>query len=377
MLTGHLSNAHYAHVDLQTQPGYGEIVALQQHFYMNKSKKINLALQGGGSHGAFTWGVITRLLEHGDLSIEGISGCSSGAVNGALLAYGTTVAKDADSVLTPLNEFWRELGEVFTHIFTPCNELMGFPGLGENSSAFMLQWFTGMLTQFMSPYVFNPADLNPLRDLLEAHIDFDRLRQNDRIKLFVAATHVRSSKLKIFERNEITVDHILASACLPSIHHAVKIDDEIFWDGGLAGNPPIYPLIFNCHAPDIIIILVNPLQKEPVLDSIEQIREHTAEIAFNSAFMREMRAISFSKRTIRNSWLPLGPLERKLRNIRIHLISAENYISDSDAGSRYNASPNLLRKLHLAGYECAEHWLAENYCHIGHTGSIELETVFE
>ncbi len=345
---------------------------------MKKSKTVNLALQGGGSHGAFTWGVVAKLFEHDNLDIEGISGCSSGAVNGALLAYGVAAAENNDSVLTPLNEFWNELGDIFTKIFTPCDKLMGFPMMRDNSSSFTLQWFLGMLSQFISPYVFNPANLNPLRDLLEAHIDFSLLRKQDRIKLFIAATNVQTGKLKIFERDKITVDHILASACLPSVHHAVKIDKEIFWDGGLAGNPPIYPLIFDCQSSDIIIILVNPLKRQTALNSAEQIRERAAEIAFNSNFMREMRAISFSKRKIRNTWI-MGPLERQLNKSRIHIISAEEYVCELSAKSRYDASPRLLRKLYQAGYECAEHWLEENYDHIGGTGggSIELEALFE
>lgn len=344
---------------------------------MTASTPVNIALQGGGSHGAFTWGVLARLLKQENIIIDGISGCSSGAINGSLLAYGLSKSKNRHDIMVPMNDFWHELGNVFNDIFTPANKLLNSHIIGNQSSVLALDWFLEM-SQLVSPYVFNPSDMNPLRELLTSHINFKKLKASNDTKLFIAATNIKTSKLKIFERQEISIDHVLASACLPSIHHAINIDGEIYWDGGFSGNPPVFPLIFNCLAQDIIIVLIHPLTRESIPDNAERIRERINEIAFKANFMREMRAITFSKRQIKEgSLIPMGSLERKLNNIRIHIISADDYIAGLEPKSRYNASPELLNNLYESGYECADNWLTKNHEYIGKQSSIELEELFE
>lgn len=269
----------------------------------SRRKSINLALQGGGSHGAFTWGVLDRLLEDGRIGIEGISGASSGAMNATVLAYGMARngragARDA------LREFWEQIASEFSEIFRAPVELPGLDMFSESDLP-MLDTYLA-LTETFSPYQLNPLDMNPLRDLVKDFIDFEYLKKHPNVKLFIAATQVRTGKLKIFDNNTITIDALLASACLPSIHRAIEIEGELYWDGGFTGNPPVFPLIFNCRQRDIIIILLHPLERTELPTTAEQIRERTSELGFSTAFMREMRAIAFSKKITGNDWSKSG-----------------------------------------------------------------------
>ena len=336
---------------------------------LKKPISINLALQGGGSHGAFTWGVVKRLVKENNFDIEGISGTSSGAVNASMLAYGLTIYKEEPDFV--LDEFWTELGHLFSSIFTSSDNFFKFPLFGEASNPYMLEMFLNM-SQSFSPYIFNPNDMNPFRDLLNNHIDFDELRETNHTKLFIAATNIKTSKLKIFKRNELTSDHILASACLPSLHHPITIDGQTYWDGGFSGNPPLYPLIFNCNSSDLIIVLLQPLSKEAIPETAKEIRERMHDIAFHSTFMREMRAISFSKQFIDKKSVIKGALEKRLDKLRIHIIHADEDLKDLDHKSKYNASPDLLNHLRDAGYECADKWLKANCNFIGKKSSIDL-----
>ncbi len=328
---------------------------------LKKPVSINLALQGGGSHGAFTWGVLDRLSKESHLNVEGISGTSSGAVNATLFAYGLTNDKENPNAI--LDDFWSDLGKLFSSIFTSSDNFMQRP---------ILDMFLNM-TQSFSPYMFNPTDMNPLRDLLNKNIDFEKLRNTNQTKLFIAATNIKTSKLKVFKRKELTAEHILASACLPSVHHAITIEGETYWDGGFTGNPPLYPLIFNCESSDLLIILLQPLIKESVPDTANKIRERIYDIAFHSNFMREMRAISFSKKFIEEHYLLKGALEKRLNNLRIHIIHAEDVLNNLEKKSKYDASPELLNYLRDTGYQSADKWLKNNCGLIGKKSSTSLE----
>ncbi len=337
---------------------------------LNKPVSINLALQGGGSHGAFTWGVLKRLTKETHISIEGISGTSSGAVNACLLAYGlSNKDKNPDAAL---DFFWSELGELFSSIFTSSDIFLKFPLSAASNNPYILEMFSNM-SQSFSPYLFNPNDMNPFRELLKKSINFEKLRQTNETQLFIAATNIKTSKLKIFKRDEITAEHILASACLPSLHHAITIDDETYWDGGFTGNPPLYPLIFNCKSDDLLIVLLQPLIKESIPHSANEIRERMYDIAFHSNFMREMRAISFSKQFIKKHYFLKGALERRLDKLRIHIIHADEDLKGLDNKSRYDASPDLLTHLRDAGYQAADKWLHKNCAYIGKKSSTSLD----
>jgi NTE family protein len=337
---------------------------------LKKPVSINLALQGGGSHGAFTWGVIKRLIKESHINIEGISGTSSGAVNASLYAYGLSNTKNAPD--TAIDFFWTELGKLFSSIFTSSDNFLKFPLLSDASNSTVLEMFLNM-SQSFSPYIFNPNDMNPFRELLNKSIDFEKLRATNHTQLFIAATNIKNSKLKIFKRNELTAEHILASACLPSLHHAITIDGETYWDGGFTGNPPLYPLVFDCNSSDLLIVLLQPLIKVSIPETASQIRERMYDIAFHSNFMREMRAISFSKQFIQKNNILKGALEKRLDNLRIHIIHADEDLKEFDSNSRYNASPDLLNHLRDAGYKCADKWLKKNCGFIGKKSSTSLD----
>jgi len=333
---------------------------------------INLALQGGGSHGAFTWGVLDRLLEEECLEIEGISGASSGAMNATVLAYG--MAKNGrDGARAALRDFWGRIANEFSEIF---HAPVQIPGLGmfSDTESPMLDTYLA-LTETFSPYQLNPLDMNPLRKVVEDCIDFDYLKQHPGMKLFIGTTQVRTGKLKIFDNATINIDALLASACLPSIHRAIEIDGELYWDGGFSGNPPVFPLIFNCRHRDIIIVLLHPLEKMELPTTAEEIRERTTELGFSTAFMREMRAIAFSKKIIEND-SKSGHLEDRMKNINIHLIRDQALLTRYKSRSKYNTLPSFINKLYQEGYAIGNSWLENHLGTLGKNSSVNLAEIF-
>lgn len=338
-----------------------------------KNRTINLALQGGGSHGAFTWGVLDCLLEDGRLEFEGISGSSSGAINAAILADGL-VKGGKEGARDALRNFWERVSTEFSEIFSGPFYMSLLDLFNETEHPALNAYLS--LTKTFSPYQLNPMDMNPLRDLVAEIIDFKNLQKRCPVKLFVAATHVRTGKLKIFENNEITIDSLMASACLPSIHRAVEINGESYWDGGFAGNPPVFPLIFNCRNNDIVIVLLHPLEIEETPVTAEEIQERASQLSFNTAFLREMRAIAFSKKMISKDWMPSGKLESRMHNINIHLIQDQALSSQYNSKSRYNTLPSFIRMFYREGYATAEVWLENNFQQLGTKSSIDLTALF-
>lgn len=336
-------------------------------------QNINLALQGGGSHGAFTWGVLDRLLAEPHLTIEGISGASSGAMNAVVLADGL-LCGGRDGARAALREFWDQITVMFNDLFRPTAQLANWL-MFEIGAPFSLQSYLA-LTQAFSPYQLNPLNFNPLRELLESSIDFERLRNNQSIKLFVAATQVRTGKLRLFRERELCVDALLASACLPSLHHAVTIDGEAYWDGGYAGNPPVFPLIFDCDSDDVMIVIVQPLERTELPLTAEAIHMRAAELSFNTAFLREMRAITFSKQQINGDWLTLGKLERRLDRLNVHLVQNQELMEQLDPGSGYESPPAFIESLYEQGYASGERWLASNRQQLGKRSSVDLTALF-
>ncbi|HEX4407153.1 MAG TPA: patatin-like phospholipase family protein [Xanthobacteraceae bacterium] len=332
-------------------------------------KTINLALQGGGSHGAFAWGVLDRLLEDGRLEFEGITATSAGAMNATVTAYGLTIG-GRDGARQALAEFWKRISKAgASSPLQPSflDSLMNNRSL-ENSPAFL---FFDFMTRLMSPYQFNPMNVNPLRDVLEATVDFDRLRKDNAVKLFLCASNVRSGKVKIFRNNEITSSAVLASGCLPFLFQAVEIDGESYWDGGYMGNPAIYPLIYGCESADVVIVHINPIERDEIPRTAAHILNRLNEISFNSSLMREMRAIAFVTKLIDAGGVADG--DKKLKRILVHSIEAEALMKDLGVVSKLNVDWRFLTYLRDLGRERADEWLKANFDKLNVESSIDIQ----
>ncbi|NBC09888.1 MAG: patatin-like phospholipase family protein [Bacteroidetes bacterium] len=332
-------------------------------------KKLALALQGGGSHGAITWGVLDRLLEEEDIELEGFSGTSAGAMNAAVLAYGLHLEGRAKAKAL-LNTFWRRASEAAAlSPMQPAPWDMLFGGGNMDYSPGFLAGETASL--YLSPYQVNPFDINPLRDILESIVDFESLRHCDATQLFVCATNVRRGRAKVFDLPHISVDAVMASACLPTIFKAVTIDGEDYWDGGYMGNPPIFPLI-DAGCTDIMLVQINPINIENTPRTSSEIRDRINELSFNSSLMLEMRRIAFVDRLL-DQGVELG---EDFHKIFLHNIDPEAEVQDLNLSSKLNASWPFLQQLKAIGREKAEAWLAQHKDKIGIEHSTDIRGTF-
>mgnify|MGYP005991488755 CR=1 FL=1 len=329
--------------------------------------RMNLALQGGGAHGAFAWGVLDRLLEEGSFFPEAISGTSAGAMNAILLAHGWQRG-GADGARELLDEFWNKVS-----LSSPSQLLSS--QLPDAQFSSMTGWMLDIL-RYVSPYDLNPLDVNPLRSLLSELIDFDQLRKDSPCKLFIAATAVNTGKIRLFRENELTVEHALASACLPTLHQAIDIDGECFWDGGFSGNPAVYPLIFDCDAKDIMLVLLQPMQLDSVPTSSQAINQRVTELGFQSTFMREMRAISYSIQQAKKRFFFGSSMERRFKALRFHLIESGEVLSSLEGSSKYDTRQSFLQELKLKGRDEADVWLQRNSSAIGVKSSCDVQSLF-
>jgi len=339
-----------------------------------RTRVVNLALQGGGSHGAFTWGVLDRLLEDERIEFEGISGTSSGAMNAVVLADGL-VKGGRDGARQALARFWES---VASH--APINQLPASllqpRGGGTDGGLSPIAKAVAALARDFSPYQLNPLDLNPLRRIVTEQIDFERLRAESELQLFVAATQVSTGKLRLFRTAELSVDALLASACLPSLHHAIEIDGEAYWDGGYSANPAVFPLFYECESADVIVVLLHPLTRTPTPHTAEDIRNRVSELGFNSTFLREMRTIAQATEQSEQALLPWGRLERRLRRMNYHLIEAEALVSRLAIDSQLNAHLPFIMKLRDTGRSQADLWLQNHFSSIGNQSSVDLAQLF-
>jgi NTE family protein len=335
---------------------------------LSAPKPVTLALQGGGAHGAFTWGVLDRLLADGRLSIEGISGTSAGAMNGTMVAEGL-MSDGAEGARGALERFWREvarLGRFGPMTRTPFDALAGPWNLDHTPGYMMFD----AVSRYLSPYQFNPMNLNPLLDVLREHVDFARVRACDAVKLFVSATNVNSGKIRVFEKSELTPEAVMASAALPHVFQAVEVEGESYWDGGYMGNPAIYPLIYNCTAPDVVLVQINPVARESTPTTTPEINDRLNEITFNATLMREMRAIAFVTRL-----LDEGRLDNAhYRRIYVHRIEVPSEMAHLTVSSKFNAEWAFLSHLRDLGWREAEAWLDKNIADIGTRSTIDIES---
>jgi NTE family protein len=333
-------------------------------------KRINLALQGGGAHGAFTWGVLDRLLEDGRLEIAGICGTSAGAMNATALAYGLARGGPAEARAV-LARFWALVAERarFSPIQpTPLDRLVSVGDMN-----FSPGWlFYDTLSRMVSPYVANPANYNPLAEVLDEIIDFAWLRQHNNVQLFVCATNVRTGKIKVFGCSEISAAAVMASACLPFLYRAVEVDGEHYWDGGFMGNPPIFPLIYETDCEDVVIVQINPIAVDEVPMTAQAIVDRMNELSFNSSLMREMRAIAFVQKLLAEQRVPRG----RYKDVKIHTVEAEEAMRQLGYSSKLNASADFLRWLFELGRERAGLFLDAHYEKIGIESSTDIAKLF-
>ncbi|MEP3045584.1 MAG: patatin-like phospholipase family protein [Roseibium sp.] len=332
---------------------------------MSAPKKINLALQGGGAHGAFTWGVLDWFLEDSRFTIDGITGTSAGAMNAVVLASGLEAGGE-DGAREQLETFWREVSDearLSPIKRSPLDILLGQWSLDYSPSYL----YFDVLSRFASPYEFNPMNVNPLREVLERIVDFDKVHCCSGVKLFIAATNVFTGKIRIFSEKEVTLDAVMASACLPQLYQAVEIDGEPYWDGGYMGNPPLYPLFYETETADVVLIQINPLERREVPKTARDILNRMNEITFNSTLLRELRAIDFVTRLIEEGKLS----EDEYQKVHMHRITADD-LKPLQASSKLNAEWNFLEELRDLGRRTAKDWLDRHYDDIGSRSTIDL-----
>jgi len=330
---------------------------------------VDLALQGGGAHGAFTWGVLDRLLEQPQLRIEGISGTSAGATNAAVLAHGYATA-DSQGARSALEDFWRRVARAATFSpfrRSPLDILMGRWTL-DNSPLFLA---LDLAARVFSPYDLNPRGANPMRDILTECVDFAYLGQSP-IRLFVTATNVRTGRGRVFHNAELTPDVLLASACLPTLFQAIEIDGEAYWDGGYVGNPTITPLVRECVSSDTILVQVNPVERPGTPRSAREILDRLNEVSFNSPLMKELRMIALLRQVAN----PGDSEGARWAGMRIHRI-ASAMMTELGYSSKLNAEWEFLCMLRDEGRRCAEAFLKDHMDDLGRSSSFDLDSLLQ
>jgi NTE family protein len=336
----------------------------------NNRKRINLALQGGGAHGAFTWGVLDHLLADKRLLIDGISGTSAGAVNAVLLADGLARG-GAEEAQKRLAEFWRAAslgGNLPPLQRAVVDRLLAFLPLDHSP---MQAWFDS-LSRFLSPYDVNPLNINPLRDLINRFVDFEAIRAGASPQLFISATNARTGRLRVFGRNKISADVVMASACLPFLFRAVEIDGIPYWDGGYMGNPAIFPFFRATDSEDVLVVQINPVERETVPTSSQEIMNRVNEITFNSSLLAEFRAIEFVGRLIDQGRLPRGTGAGEYRRINIHRIALGSAMKRLTATTKLSTDYDFFEMLKRNGQRAARRFLDEHFEDIGHRSTVDL-----
>jgi NTE family protein len=335
------------------------------------TKVVNLALQGGGAHGAFAWGVLDYLLEDGRLAFEGVSATSAGAMNAVACANGM-LKGGREGARAALHEFWKAVSDASS--MSPMkpgiySQMTGSHGLDDSP---FYQYF-GFLSRIFSPYQLNPFNLNPLKQILEKHIDFERLRtEKGALSLHICATNVETGKIRIFTNRELTPDAVLASACLPMMFQSVEIGGEYFWDGGYIGNPAIFPLIYESESRDVVIVHINPIVRKGCPTTAADIINRLNEISFNSSLMREMRAVTFVSQLIESGKVKEGEMKQML----IHSVRADEFMSELGVSSKMNSDWKFLVFLRDAGRKSAAEWLDSHFPKIGHESTVDIHKEF-
>jgi NTE family protein len=335
------------------------------------ARPVNLALQGGGAHGAFTWGVLDWLLEDDRVVIEAISGTSAGAMNAVVLVDGL-MRGGPEGARQRLREFWEAVGAATRFnlpLRSPLDFFMGNWSLDHSPGYHMFD----ALTRSFSPYEFNPLNLNPLKDILEGLVDFDLVRSCEKLKLFVSATNVETGRVRVFARDRLTADMVMASAALPILFQAVEIGGKHYWDGGYMGNPVLYPFFRGSPSRDIIIAQINPVERKGVPKTAREILSRIDEISFNASLLQELRAVDFVRRMLAEKRLdPEG-----YREMFVHIIDGQQALADLGASSKFNPEQAFLEHLFAMGRKAAGDWMAVNYASLGQKSSVNIRDLFQ
>ena len=338
--------------------------------------RVDLALQGGGSHGAFTWGVLDRLLQDETLEFGSLSGTSAGAMNAVAVAAGL-MEGGREGARATLRRFWTRVGQIapFTPAPNPWAPPAAWLPLMPWASAWQDLW--GAVLRSASPYVVNPLNLNPLRDILEDTVDFARVRHCHKTALFIAATRVRTGQLHLFRQDELTADMVLASACLPLLFQAVHIGEEAYWDGGYAGNPSLLPLVADSTSDDLLLVQINPSERAEVPTTAGDILERTSEITFNASLLKELRQITLLRELAHR--VPLedaggdtAALALRLRRLRLHRVDGGTALARFGADTKTNTSPAFLETLFDLGQQTADAWLHQHRADLGRRSSYSV-----
>ena len=342
------------------------------------ARRINLALQGGGAHGAFTWGVLDRLLEEPDIEIAGISGTSAGALNGAALKAGL-VEGGAETARANLDWLWKQVGSVGDMRLADWMSAL-WPATGVISQAIELSMpysVADAVTRVVSPYAYGPFYRNPLERVVR-RFRFDEVCADTGPALFISATNVRTGKIRVFQGTDITTEVILASACLPTIFQAVEIadpktgQDEAYWDGGYSGNPALFPLYDPALPDDIVIVNINPLLREEVPKTPSDILNRINEVSFNASLLRELRAVQFVKRLLHDGSLKPGAM----KDVLVHMIADDALMTELSVATKLVPTPPILSRLKRAGRAAAEDFLHQHGDAINTRSSVDLPAMY-
>lgn len=335
------------------------------------AKSINLALQGGGALGAFTWGVLDRLLEDERIVIEAISGTSAGAMNAVVLADGI-MRGGPEIARQRLRMFWEEVCRAasFSPIQRgPLDVLTGNWSLGMSPAFFFIDTFT----HAVSPYQFNPLNINPLKDILSRIVDFEAVRRCNWLKLFVSATNVETGRVRVFSGRLLTPDKVMASACLPTLFQAVEVDGQHYWDGGYMGNPVLFPFYSASRSDDILIVQINPIHHKGVPVSAHQISDRMNEISFNASLLAELRAMDFVRRMLAEGRLD----SERYREMHLHLIEGAAWYGDISPTAKFNAERAFVERLFDQGRAATTEWLSTKFDLVGKASTVDIRALFQ
>lgn len=341
------------------------------------TKKINLALQGGGAHGAFTWGVLETLLAEPGIEIAAMSGTSAGALNGAAVKSGLSRGS-RDLAVETLAAVWEEVGAITDVAFAPWLNMFSPQAVSTALETSLPFAMSDAISRTVSPYASGPFYKNPLQPIVE-HFQYDSICCDEGPAFFICATNVRSGKIRVFSGDEIGPEAIMASACLPTMFRAVEIEDpktgktEAYWDGGYTGNPALFPLFSRDLPRDIVIVNINPLHREEVPTSVRAIQNRINEISFNSSLFRELRAINFVQRLIHKGAMKGDAM----KDVLIHMIADDELMRQLSVATKVIATPQILHQLRVAGQTAAEAFLRDGIDKIGEDSTLDLRVMFE